>query len=161
MLPAHLLWRLEVVWWWHAFAYKDLYHINRSCLCRCCVNNVQWNLCAMTKWLVRLGTLSKDAHWHKKLDNVQMFALAGFACLFYEYFCKRFVLFFASDFSFSGSSHVVGLLLMKSRKGLAYDIMNISAAHDLVHDIKCTECQTQNGIIHGCIFKAFKQFLTD
>ena len=115
----------------------------------------------MTKWLVRLGTLSKDAHWHKKLDNVQMFALAGFACLFYEYFCKRFVLFFASDFSFSGSSHVVGLLLMKSRKGLAYDIMNISAAHDLVHDIKCTECQTQNGIIHGCIFKAFKQFLTD
>ena len=85
----------------------------------------------MTKWLVRLGTLSKDAHWHKKLDNVQMFALAGFACLFYEYFCKRFVLFFASDFSFSGSSHVVGLLLMKSRKGLAYDIMNISAAHDL------------------------------
>ena len=120
----------------------------------------------MTKWLVGLGTPSKDAHWHEKLDNVQMFALAGFACLFYEYFCKRFVcffcLFFASDFSFLGSSCVVSLLLMKSRKGLAHDVMNISATHDFVRGIKCTECQTQNGIIHGCIFKTFKhQFLTD
>ena len=56
-----------------------------------------------------------------------------------------------------GSAIVVCSLPMKSRKGLErYAVTYTVAAYaDIVHDVKYTESQTQNGSAHAFVFRDF------
>lgn len=62
--------------------------------------------------------------------------------------------FFALKFSCSGCSHHVHSISLKSRKRLVNDHTDSFATNaGLVHDVKDTHRQTQNGSAQVCVFK--------
>ena len=58
---------------------------------------------------------------------------------------------------------LVRSLLMKSRKRLAHDVINISVTRaGLFHVVTDTDCRTQNDSAYGSVFATFKRrFLTN
>ena len=98
------------------------------------------------------------------LENVKMckFSFVGLVWLVYQYLCNRSPFFLPIRAS-QGAAILVCSLPMRSGKRLAYDVFDTSINHaDLVHDVTDTDCRSQNGTTHGCVFVTFKrQFLTN
>lgn len=92
--------------------------------------------------------------------TIQIYPFAGFVWLFYLYLCNRCIFCFKFQLlTVLWAQPCYFTLPMKSRKRLARNVIDTCVTHsDLVHDVRDTDYQTENGSTHSHIFLAFKHW---
>ena len=80
----------------------------------------------------------------------------GFLWSFCQYFCNRSTVL-ASNLRISWRGCIRSLFTIEEQKRLARDVTYMFAVHaDLVYEVTCTHCHTQNGHAHSRVFATFK-----